>query len=264
MDTNQPTTSAPIIEMNGVAVGTLLDLERTVLEEVNWSVSTGEYWVVAGMHGSGKHDLISLTAGLMPPLRGTYRLFGSEMPLFGEEQLAQRLRLGLVFDNGNLLHQLNVHENVALPLRYHRKLDWHEVEDRVKAMLELTGLTPYAEVMPGTLDHHLHKRAGLARALMLEPEILLVDHPLSGLDFRQTKWFLDFLDELSAGHAFLQKRPVTLIVTAEDLRPWRNPRCHFALLKDGRFFTLGHRPQLAGHAEPLVQELLAEELRALK
>jgi len=262
MATNQPASRLPIIEMTGVTVGTLQDLERVVLEDVNWTVAPGEYWVVAGMHGSGKHDLISLTAGLMPPLQGRYRLFDFEMPLYGDKQVDQRLRLGLVFDNGNLLHQLNVHENVALPLRYHRHLSWQEIEDRVKLMLELTGLTAHAEAMPGTLNHHLHKRAGLARALMLEPEVLLVDHPLSGLDFRQTNWFLNFLDQLSTGHEFLKRRPVTLIVTAEDLRPWRNPNCHFALLKDRHFLTLGHRHQLAGHPEPLVKELLAEELHA--
>jgi ABC-type transporter Mla maintaining outer membrane lipid asymmetry ATPase subunit MlaF len=260
MENTPPNTGEPVIEMNEIAFGTLQDIEPVVMEGVNWTVAPGEYWVVAGMHGSGKRDLISLTAGLMPPLRGSYRLFGSEMPLYGEEQLSQRLRLGLVFDNGNLLHQLNIHENLALPLRYHRDLTWQEVEDRVKLMLDLTELTPFEKTMPGVLDHHWQKRAGLARALMLEPEVLLVDHPLSGLDLRQTSWFLNFLDQLSAGHEFLQKKPVTLIATAEDLRPWRNPKCHFALVKQKNFLPLGHRPEMACHPEPLVKELLAEHL----
>ncbi|HEX3800700.1 MAG TPA: ATP-binding cassette domain-containing protein [Verrucomicrobiae bacterium] len=258
MENPPANSSSPVIEMNEVAFGTLQDVERVVMENVNWKVAPGEYWVVGGMHGSGKRDLISLTAGLMPPLRGTYRLFGSEMPLYGDEQLAQRLRLGMVFDNGNLLHQLNVHENLALPLRYHRDLGWQEIEERVKTMLELAELTPFEKTMPGALDHHWQKRAGLARALMLEPEVLLVDHALSGLDFRQSNWFLKFFDQLSAGHEFCQKRPMTLIATAEDLRPWRNPHCHFAFVKEKQLFTVGHRPQLTCHPEPLVKELLAE------
>ena len=73
--------------------------------------------------------------------------------------MAQRLRLGIVFDNGQLLHQLTVQENIALPLRYHRHFTWNEVDERVKAMLELAGLTPYAEAIPGRLEHHWKKRA---------------------------------------------------------------------------------------------------------
>ncbi len=232
-------TSAPIIEMNDVTVGSLLEPERVVLEEVNWSVAPGEFWVIAGMNGSGKTDLLSLTAGLMPPLRGAYRLFDCEMPIYGEDLLAQRLRLGLVFETGNLLHEINVHENIALPLRYHRSLTWQEVEDRVKMMLNLTGLAPHAQTMPGMLGRQWHKRVGLARALMLEPEVLLLDHPVSGLDFRQANWFLNFFDELAAGHDFLSKRPLTIVVTADDLRPWQNTACRFALLKQETLHPAG-------------------------
>src|SRR5579884_2381827 len=107
----------PLIEMQGVAVGSILDLAQITLEDVNWTVNPGEFWVVAGMHASGKTDLMWMTAGIMPPQDGTYRLFGHEMPMYSEEQLAERLRLGLVFENGQLLRHLNVQENIALPLR---------------------------------------------------------------------------------------------------------------------------------------------------
>jgi len=250
-----------IIEMNDVAVGSLENPEKAVLEDVTWSVAAGEYWVIGGMQGSGKSDLISLTGGLMAPIRGTYRLFDYEMPIFGEKLLAQRLRLGIVFDNGQLLHQLTVRENIALPLRYHRHFTWNEVDERVKAMLDLAGLAPYADSMPGRLEHHWKKRAGLARALMLQPEVLLIDEPLGGLDFRNAKWCLDFLDQLSAGHQFFQRRPITLVVTTSDFRPWRNPACRFAALKEQKFILLGQHKHLAGHTEPLVRELLAEEIQ---
>jgi ABC-type transporter Mla maintaining outer membrane lipid asymmetry ATPase subunit MlaF len=264
MESATQITSQPVIEMQGVTVGALRNLDLVVLEDVNWSVRAGEYWVIAGMQGSGKSDLMAFTAGLMPAIAGSYRLFGFDMPLFGEELLAQRLRVGLVFDNGHLLHQLSVKENIALPLRYHREMDWHEAEKRVNTMLELTELTPYADTKPVMLAHHWRKRAGLARALMLEPEVLLVDYPLSGLDFRNAAWVMQFLDQLSAGHEFLNKRPLTLIVTAEDLRPWRDMNCHFAVLKQKRFVPLGRCEKLAGHPEPLVKELLAEGLHATR
>ena len=92
--------------MNGVAVGSLEDPEATVLEEVNWPVAAGDYWVIAGMHGSGKSDLMAMTGGLMAPRAGRYRLFGQDMPIYEPERLPERLRLGLVFDGGHLFHHL--------------------------------------------------------------------------------------------------------------------------------------------------------------
>jgi len=258
MNTPASNDTVPVIEMNGVVVGSLADPDRVVLEEVNWTVKATDYWVVAGMHGSGKTDLLSTVGGLTPPQGGSYRLFGYEMPIFDKERLGERLRLGLVFDNGQLLHQLSVKENIALPLRYHRHLSWQEVEERVKTIMELTGLSDVANARPSTLARGLSKRAGLARALMLEPEVLLVDNPLSGMDLRQAQWWVNILSELSSGHSFLHGRRVTIVVTAQDLRPWRNLDCHFAILKKQRFIPLGHRPELAGHTEPLVRELLAE------
>ena len=250
---------ATVIEMTGVGVGSQQDLEAHVLEDVNWSVAQGEYWVVAGMDGSGKSNLMSMTAGLMPPRNGSYRLFGHDMPIYEEELLPERLRLGLVFDAAQLFHHLTVAENIALPLHYHRNLTRQEGADRVRAMLELTGLASLANSMPGALGRNWQKRTGLARALMLEPEVLLLDNPLGGLDLRHAGWWLDFLGQLSSGGSnHPNSRRMTLIVTAEDLRPWRNRAGQFAILQKKRFTALGQREKLAGHSEPLVKELLAE------
>lgn len=255
---NDAKPEIPVIELNGVSVGSLLDLEHTVLEDVNWRVAAGDYWVVAGMHGSGKSDFMAMTGGLMPPQGGSYRLFGEAMPIYEPERLPERLRMGLVFENGNLLHRRTVTENIALPLLYHRNHSMEEVSERVKKMLELTELTPFADRAPGTLGRNWQKRVGLARALMLEPELLLVDNPLGGLDLRHTNWWLNFLGQLSRGAEFMQGRKLTLVVTAEDLRPWRTRAAQFALLHDQRFVSLGERSALEGHDEPHVREMLAD------
>ncbi len=256
----QPTShSAPaVIEMTGVAVGSLRDLQDLVLEDVNWTVRKGDFWAVGGMHGSGKSDLLFMTAGLTPPQAGCYRLFDFEMPIFEGELLKERLRIGLVFEDGHLLHNLTVRENIALPFRYHKHADWHELEKRVNALLELTELMHRADVTAINLGRNLQKRAGLARALALQPEVLLLDNPLGGVDLRELNWWMNILQQLSTGKGIMEGRPVTLVVTAEDLRPWRERASRFAFLQNKRFFEVGGARELEHHTEALVRELLAE------
>ncbi len=250
--------AGPVVEMTGVTVGLLADPDQPALEDVSWSVKAGEYWVVGGLHDSGKTDLLSLTAGLTRPLRGSFRLFGQEMPVEGDQFLEGLLRIGLVFDGGQLFHHLTVEENIALPLRSHREMAGGDLVKTVKAILEMTGLSSHAAQLPGRLGRAWQKRAGLARALVLQPEVLLLDNPLGGLDWRHVQWWVDVLDQLSAGRGFFEGRPMTLVVAAEDLRPWRSRAAHFAVLQKRRFCPLGHQPQLGGLTDPLVRELLAE------
>jgi ABC-type transporter Mla maintaining outer membrane lipid asymmetry ATPase subunit MlaF len=194
----------------------------------------------------------------MPPMHGTYELFGTDMSAFKSESLATRLRVGLVFQGGQMLRNLSVAENIALPLRYHKNLFGEEVEKRVKDLMEWTELTQWHDAVSSTLSLHWQKRVGLARALALEPEVLLLDLPLGGLDLRHAKWWLNFLDEFSAGGGPWKGRRHTIALTTEDLRPWRNPLCKFAVVEKQRFEAVGQRDQLARFHEPLMRELMAE------
>ena len=164
MTTDMPAAAgnASVIEMAGVSVGSMQEPGLAVLEEVTWRVEACDYWVVAGMQGSGKSDFMAMTGGLMPPLGGSYRLFGNAMPIYEEELLMERLRLGLVFDGGHLLHQLTVAENLALPLQYHHNVNRNDAANRVAAMLEWTGLGSWTDTISGTLGRHWQKRVGLA------------------------------------------------------------------------------------------------------
>jgi ABC-type transporter Mla maintaining outer membrane lipid asymmetry ATPase subunit MlaF len=249
----------PVMEMTGVTVGSRGDGGAAVLEDVNWRVEAAEYWVLGGMHGSGKSDLLAMSAGLIPPLGGSYRLFGRPMPASGDQFLAERMRIGLVFDGGQLFHHLTIEENIALPLRYHPAQAGGDLGLRVNSILEATGLSSQAGLYPGQAGRGWQKRAGLARALALRPEVLLLDNPLGGLDSRQLHWWLDMLDQLSRGHAVLGGQAVTLVVAADDMRPWRDRPGSFAILQKRQFHALGHHPQLAGVEHPLVRELLAEQ-----
>lgn len=258
--TDQPPApaGAPAIEMTGVALGALRDPDRLVAEGINWTVHAGDYWLVAGLHGSGKSDFLMLTGGLMGPRQGRYRFFGQDMPIFEEARLKERLRLGLVFEGGQLFNHLTVAENVALPLRYHHNLSRGEAAAAVDALLEGTGLKPWAERMPGALGRGWQKRAGLARALALQPEVLLVDNPLGGLDPRDAHWWLGFLDQLAKGHRLMQGRPMTLVVTAADFHPWKGHARHFATLRNRGFVALDAWAQLEAASAELTRELLTD------
>src|SRR5258708_25898991 len=126
-----PPPNRPLIRMEAVAVGSMRDPNAVVAEDIHWTVERGDYWVIAGLQGSGKSDFLMMTGGLMAPSRGEYRLFGEEMPIFDEARLPTRLRLGLVFETGQLFNHLTVRENVALPLRYHRNLSTEEARPAV-------------------------------------------------------------------------------------------------------------------------------------
>lgn len=254
LDSN-PSTVA--IEMIDVTVTALKDPEKRVLEGVNWSVVVGDYWVIGGLQGSGKSDFMALAAGIMPPARGICRVFGRELfSGFDQELLPTRLRVGMVFDGGQLLHHLTVAENVALPIRYHRDCAVNEIKEQIETLLELTELSSRANQMPGLISRNWQQRAGLARALALKPDMMLLDNPLTGLDPRDTAWWLELLRQLAAGHPIVDGRPMTLVVTGDDLRPWKDQARQFAILKDKSFIVLGKRPELATHPEPLLQELL--------
>ncbi len=246
----------PALDMRGVGFSAMRDPATVVAEDVNWKVAPGEFWVVAGPQRAGKSDLLMLAGGLMAPTRGAYWFFGEAMPVFEDARLAERLRLGLVFDNGQLFNHLTLAGNVALPLRYHRNLSPADTLARVQSLLELTELVLWADSLPASVGRGLHKRAGLARALALQPDVLLLDNPLGGLNVRQTVWWLELLDALSQGRTALGGRPMTLVVTADDLRPWRSNARRFALLRDRRFTVLGGWADVEGAADPAVRDLL--------
>ncbi len=247
----------PVIEMRDVTVAAMKNPDVVVAGNVDWTVNAGDFWAIGGWHASGKSDFMMTVGGLAAPKKGSYRLFGEEMPIFDDERLARRLRLGLVFDGGQLLNRLTVAGNIALPLQYHTDDPPEKISERVAAILEATELSPWANSTPGAIGRNWRQRAGLARAIALKPEILLVDNPLSGLDLRHANWWLGFLDGLFAGHPLLDKKPVTLVVTADDLRPWKARARQFAFLRDRKFSVLGNRAQLDAVSDPLVKELLS-------
>ena len=100
------------LEMRGVSVSSMRDVDNIAVEDVNWTVSPGQWWVISGLQGTGKSDFMMMTGGLMAPVAGTYCFLGEEMPIFEDHRLPDRLKLGFVFENGQLFHQLTISENI--------------------------------------------------------------------------------------------------------------------------------------------------------
>jgi phospholipid/cholesterol/gamma-HCH transport system ATP-binding protein len=247
-------TENPVLEMDNVRISELNDPDKIVLENVQWKALAGEYWVIGGLHASGKSSFFSVAAGILPPAAGSYRVFGTELGAgYEHETISVRLRIGTIFDGGRLLHHLSVAENITLPLRYHENLTLEETLFKVEPLLEFIGMSGQAGGLPGNISRNWRQRAGLARALILKPDVLIFDTPLTGLDPRDAGWWLDTMEQLSAGHPLLDNKHLTIVVTADDLRPWRERAGNFAILRERRLVPLGNRAEFK--ARPLEEVL---------
>ncbi len=251
-------TQTPMLEMRGLTVVSIKNPNVSVARDVNWTVNTGEFWVVGAPQHSGKSDFLMTAGGILSPAGGEFLFLGEAMPIFEESRMMHRLKLGFVFDGGQLLGSLTIAENIALPLRYHSRTTSEEIEARVIELLEVTELVPWANSTPVNVPRSWQQRAGLARAMALSPEVLLLDSPLTGLDVRHTAWWLSFLGELAKGHRIAAGKPLTLVATADDLRPWRRRANRVACLSGGKFLALGDWPAVDVCREPVVQELLRD------
>jgi ABC-type transporter Mla maintaining outer membrane lipid asymmetry ATPase subunit MlaF len=254
----------PAIELIDADVtGAELRASTVVVANVNWSVNKGDYWVVGGLPGAGKTDLLATAAGLQRPGKGTHLLFGHDLSRMEEgAQLKLRLRIGIIFQNGGrLFHQLSILENLALPLCYHENMPLEEAHDRVSTILKLVELGGMERRRPGLLTRNLHQRVALARALMLSPEVLLIDNPLGGIDPRQAYWWLDFLPRLAAGVPEFLHRKISLVVTTDDFRPWRAQGMQFALVHEKKWSIIGGRVELEAAVDPAVRDVLAPDFQ---
>ncbi len=201
--------SAPRIVLDGVSVGYG---ERIVLRDITTVLPAGKISVILGGSGCGKSTLLRNILGLVPLRKGSIRL--GDVDLYGmtpEAAMAMRRRLGVLFQDGALLGSLPLGQNVALPLREHTALDEGMIEEVVRMKLRLVGLEPFLHYFPRQLSGGMRKRAGLARAMALDPAVLLCDEPTSGLDPITSADLDQLILELKATF------PMTIVVVSHDL-----------------------------------------------
>ena len=175
-----PEATPPAIELRGL-VYTVNG--HTILQGIDLQVSPREIVAVMGPSGCGKTTLLKCIAGLLRPTAGEVRIEGIEIGQLSErERIPLRLKLGVVFQHAALFDYLTVFENVAFGLRRHRRLSRTELEQIVRERLAWVGLEGIEHLYPAQLSGGMRKRVGLARALALDPPIVLFDEPTSGLD----------------------------------------------------------------------------------
>lgn len=157
--------------------------DKIIMEHINFDVQRGEIISILGQSGCGKSTLLKNIIGLYTPLAGSIRILGRNLVECGEmRRRAMMKKMGITYQSGALLGSLSIAENVALVLEEHTSKSAGEIKKIVYEKLEMVGMEKYADYMPSEISGGMKKRAGLARALALEPELLFFDEPSAGLD----------------------------------------------------------------------------------
>jgi phospholipid/cholesterol/gamma-HCH transport system ATP-binding protein len=226
---------------------------RAVFQGLDCHFERGRISVIMGSSGCGKSTLLRLVGGLLKPDAGEVRVGSDVVSGLGEIGLARvRERLGMLFQNGALLDSMSVFDNVALPLREHRRGSEAEVAERVHRTLESVGLQDVDELLPGELSGGMLRRAAFARAIVMEPEILLCDEPFSGLDPPNVVRIEHLLAELKT------RLGLTILVTSHHMASSLRMADHIVLLRDGRSVT-GTPEALAGSADSEIREFMGDD-----
>ncbi len=225
---------------------------QKVLNRVSLTVSRGETLAVLGRSGTGKSVLLRLIIGLEKPDSGSVRIHGQDIAGLGLDQLGEiRIKMGFLFQHAALYDSLTVEQNVAFPLRHHRKtMSKSEQGDRVMQLLAEVGMEGHLEKMPSDISGGMQKRVGLARALALEPDILLLDEPTAGLDPISSGEIDDLVLELQAEHHMAS------IVVTHDLHSAKTIADRLALLNDGNVVIEGSYEELQRSDIGFVREFL--------
>jgi phospholipid/cholesterol/gamma-HCH transport system ATP-binding protein len=228
--------------------------QNTPLRDISFTVRKGEALCILGRSGTGKSVTLKLMIGLLKADRGKVLIDGEDMGTLDEDGLSRvRRKMGFLFQSAALFDSFSLGDNLALPLH---RLDKTKSKDEIKTIvdqaLDEVGLKKDKLKMPVELSGGMRKRAGLARALVLKPEILLVDEPSSGLDRITSSEIDELLMKVKT------ERHTTVVVVTHDIRGARRIGDHFAILDRGDLVGFGTASELEKSDNKLVREFISE------
>ena len=225
--------------------------DRQILSHINLNVLHKEIMVIMGHSGSGKSTLLKHMLGLKKPASGSIKLLNQEVTELDRHQMFElRKKIGVAFQNGALFSSMSLLENVELPLREHTKLDKHTIRIMSRMKLEVMNLADAEALMPAELSGGMLKRAGLARAVVMDPELLFFDEPSAGLDPVTSVE----LDEL-----ILQLRDamnMTIVVVTHELESALKIADRIMVIDNGKQITTGTREEIKQSNDPRILNML--------
>lgn len=228
---------------------------HVVLKDINATLPAGKITVILGGSGSGKSTILRHIAGLQEPLGGEIIIGGQNIfQLPAREFRRIRRRMGMLFQDGALLGALTLAENVALPLSQHLRLSRELLAQAAERVLSMVGLSGFGGFFPNELSGGMRKRAGLARAIIAEPLILLCDEPTSGLDPITASRMDELL--LSMHHQYTD---MTLVVVSHDLASLKRIADYVLVVRDGGAIFAGTPADLAASDNAYLRQFLARE-----
>lgn len=223
---------------------------RVILDGLDLTVQQGETLVILGRSGTGKSVTLRHIVGLMTPDQGRVEVLGQEISSHHQAALLEiRSRIGYLFQDGALLNWLSVANNVGLPLRERHSMPEKQIQERIEEVLSEVELDGHGDKMPSEISGGMRKRAGLARALVSNPEILLHDEPTSGLDPISSSIINGLIQKL-------HEVGITQVMVTHDMNSAFEVADRIALLHAGKVIALGNPDEIRESSDPAVQQFI--------